>query len=116
MAGLVPAIPLRDAPPTTRSPRTITPRRICLRNKPRLPRARPVLHIFLALNRISRCRKDFKIDEPMNVEPLRVSCHEAVSMFIHAPDQIARNANVDRGHPAGLRECTDRNAARNELA
>src|SRR2546429_111472 len=74
----------------------VSPCRIGLRDETRLPRARPMLHILLALNRIARGREDLKVDELMDVITLRVPFDEAIAMLVDAANEIARDADIDR--------------------
>ena len=72
----------------------IAPGRIHSPDQICLPRARPVLDVFLTLDRRRRRIVDVEINKLINLVPLRVSRHELLFVFIHTPPEIARNSDV----------------------
>src|SRR4029077_10656094 len=74
----------------------ITPGRIGFRDKTCLPRARPMLHVLLALNGVASGREYFEINELMNVIALCVAFDKAVAMLVDTMNEITGDADVDR--------------------
>jgi hypothetical protein len=54
-----------------------------------------VLHVLLALDCVSRGRKDFEVDKSMDVESFGVTFDEPIAMFVYAANEIAGHADID---------------------
>src|SRR5690348_16930813 len=84
----------------------ITPFGVGLRDQARLPGARPMLHVLLALNRLINRIVNFEIDKLVDAETLGVPGNESVLVFVNAPNQILRDADVN-GAPGAAGENID---------
>ena len=90
MAGLVPAIHV-----LCQAFEQILPVRILPVNETHLPRSRPMLDRFFALNCGSDVVMVFEIDEPFERVPLCETVHQTFAVFIATSHEIARNAGVE---------------------
>ena len=94
MAGLVPAI--HAAPPPLRLMIKclvqINPARIRVKDQPRLPRARPMLHVRFPLNRVSDALVALHIDEALQALALGEARDEALAMLVGAAADVGGDA------------------------
>ena len=92
--GIVPAIHAVPQPLLVQRFKQVQPTRIGVKDQPRLPGARPVLEVGLALNRVDPLVK-LHVDKALEAIALCETFHEAFSMFISAAADVGRDTGVE---------------------
>src|SRR5665213_910718 len=92
----------------------ITPIRIVLLYQSNLPRPRPFLQPFLTVDRRFNVLKAFEINQTIHVIILGEAFGRTGFMFVHAPNEVVRHADVKRATNAASKD-VDVEAARTHL-